>query len=145
MLSVTRAAAAVISDSEGRVLLIRQNHGHKQWALPGAHVEAVDVPTDAIVREIRQETGLETQVQSLVGLYHLAGGTDEELPDLLTYAFQCRMVGGEAVLNQSQQGRIGQLAWHAPQEPPEPATATAGAVLADVAAGRVGVVRRLSR
>ncbi|HSV65401.1 MAG TPA: NUDIX hydrolase [Mycobacteriales bacterium] len=144
MNDVTRATAAIIGDPEGRVLLVQQNHGHRHWGLPGAHIEPADLPTDAVVREVRRETGLETQVVGLVGLYHLTGG-DDELPDLLTYAFQCEVVSGEPVLNQHQHGRIGHLGWHAPHAAPSPATATAAAVLADLAAGNTGVVRHLSR
>jgi len=147
MNDVTRATAGVIGDNEGRILLVQQNHGHRQWGLPGAHIGAGVLPDEAIVREIRRETGLETEVVGLVGLYHLTGGVDEldELPDLLTYAFQCRVVTGEPVLNQCQQGRIGHLGWHTPGLPPRPATVTAGAVLEDLHAGYQGVVRHLKR
>jgi 8-oxo-dGTP diphosphatase len=143
---VTRAAAAVIGDTEGRVLLVQQNSGQQRWGLPGAHIEPADVPTDAIVREVRRETGLETRVVDLVGLYHLTGGMDgdlEDLPDLITYAFRCEVVTGEAVLN--GKGRIGHLGWHSPKDPPHPTTTTANAAVADAAAGLSGVVRHLAR
>jgi 8-oxo-dGTP diphosphatase len=147
MNDVTRAAAGVIGDTEGRVLLVQQNHGHKPWGLPGAHIEPAELPDEAIVREIRRETGLETRVVGMLGLYHLTGGVDEldELPDLLTYAFRCEIVGGEPVLNQCQQGRIAHLGWHSPGLTPMPATVTASAVLDDLHAGHHGVVRHLKR
>jgi len=144
MNSVTRATAAIIGDAEGRVLLVQQTSGQKRWGLPGAHIEPVELPTEAVVREVRRETGLETRVVDLVGLYHLTGGLDgdeEDLPDLITYAFRCEMVTGEAVLN--GQGRIGHLGWH--DEVPQPATYTAAAAVADAVAGRSGVVRHLAR
>jgi 8-oxo-dGTP diphosphatase len=147
MNDVTRAAAGVIGDSEGRILLVQQNHGHKPWGLPGAHIDARDLPDEAIVREIRRETGLETEVVGLLGLYHLTGGMNEldELPDLLTYAFQCRVVTGEPVLNQCHLGRIAHLSWHTPGVTPSPATVTASAVLDDLHVGASGVVRHLKR
>jgi 8-oxo-dGTP diphosphatase len=144
MNDVTRATAAVIRDPEGRILLVQLNHGHRRWGLPGAHIEPSELPDQAIIREIRRETGLETEVVELMGLYHLTGGEDE-LPDLLTYAFRCSVVSGEPVLNQAQHGRIGHLGWHTPDLVPSPATATANAVLNDLCAGRSGVVRHLSR
>ena len=145
MTDVTRATAAIIGDSEGRVLLVQLNHGQRRWGLPGAHVESEDLPTTAVVREVRCETGLETRVVDLVGLYHLTGGDEEDLPDLLTYVFRCEVVEGEAVLNQHHNGRLCHLGWHQPEALPKPATATAAAVLADVAAGRSGVVRHVMR
>src|SRR5260370_37730879 len=107
---VTRATAAIIDDSEGRVLLVRQSYGQKRWGLPGAHIEPTDLPTQAVVREVRRETGLETRVVDMVGLYHLRGALDgdaEDLPAVRTYAFRCEVVEGEPALN--GYGRIAPL------------------------------------
>jgi ADP-ribose pyrophosphatase YjhB (NUDIX family) len=146
MTDVTRAAAAVIPDAEGRILLVHQSGGQRRWGLPGAHVPPSELPVDAVVREVRRETGLEIRVVDLLGLYHLSGGLDgdeEELPDVLTYAFRCEPVAGEAVLN--GRGRICDLGWYSPAGVPEKLTATAQAALDDCGAGRSGVVRDLSR
>jgi ADP-ribose pyrophosphatase YjhB (NUDIX family) len=146
MRDVTRAAAAVISDSEGRVLLVQQSSGRRRWGLPGAHIGPRDLPVNAIVREVRRETGMEIRVVDLLGLYHLTGalaGDDEELPDVLTYAFRCEATSGEPVLN--GRGRICDLGWYEPVALPDPVTATAQAALEDCGSGRSGVVRDLSR
>ncbi|MFL6129783.1 MAG: NUDIX domain-containing protein [Mycobacteriales bacterium] len=146
MRDVKRAVAAVIGDSEGRVLLVQQSSGRRRWGLPGAHLGPYDLPMTAIVREVRRETGMETRVVDLLGLYHLTGalaGADEELPDVLTYAFRCEPVSGEPVLN--GRGRICDLGWYGPLALPDPVTATAQAALQDCGAGRSGVVRDLSR
>ena len=143
---VTRAAAAVICDPEGRVLLARQDSGQHRWGLPGAHLGPGELPAEAVVREVRRETALEVRVVDLLGLYRLTGplpGDEEELPDLLTYAFRCEPVAGEPVLN--GQGRIDDLGWYAPDGLPDPVTATAVAAAADCGEGRSGVVRDLTR
>lgn len=146
MRDVTRAAAAVICDSEGRVLLAQQSSGRRHWGLPGAHIGPHDLPVTAIVREVRQETGMEIRIVDLLGLYHLTGalaGDEEELPDVLTYAFRCEAVSGEPVLN--ERGRLCQLSWYGSDGLPGAVTATAQAAVEDCAAGRSGVVRDLSR
>jgi 8-oxo-dGTP pyrophosphatase MutT (NUDIX family) len=147
MRDVTRAAAAVICDSEGRVLLAQQSSGRQHWGLPGAHLGPHDLPVSAVVREVRQETGMEVRVVDLLGLYHLTGtlaGDDEELPDVLTYAFRCEPVSAdEPVLN--GRGRISHLGWYGPSALPSAVTATAQAAVEDCGAGRSGVVRDLSR
>jgi len=141
--TIHRAAAAVILDHEGRLLLVQQDYGHRKWGLPGApHVEPHELPTQVIVRELLREIGLETRVTDLVGLYHLSGG-DDELPDLLTYTFRCEIVDGEAVIN--ERGRICHVGWHPPDAVPPPATATAKAAAEDAAAGRTGVIRHITR
>jgi 8-oxo-dGTP diphosphatase len=143
---VTRAAAAVLCDAEGRVLLARQASAKHRWGLPGAHIEPSDPPAEAVLRELRRETSIEAKVVDLLGLYLLCGhlrGDEEDLPDLLTYAFRCELVTGEPVLN--GRGRIDDLGWYDAAALPGMVTATAAAAVADCAGSRSGVVRTLTR
>jgi ADP-ribose pyrophosphatase YjhB (NUDIX family) len=143
---VTRAAAAVLCDREGRALLVHQTGGRHRWGLPGGPIRPRDMPADAALRELRRETSLEARIVDMVGLYHLCGqlpGDEEDLPDLLTYAFRCELVTGEPVLNGI--GRIDDLGWYDAAALPTLVTATATAALADCADGRSGVVRMLTR
>jgi hypothetical protein len=103
-------------------------------------------PAQAVVRELRRETGIEARVVDLLGLYLLCGhlrGDEEDLPDLLTYAFRCELVSGEPVLN--GRGRIDDLGWYESGCLPRKITATAAAVLDDCACSLSGVVRTLTR
>jgi 8-oxo-dGTP pyrophosphatase MutT (NUDIX family) len=143
---VTRAAAAVLCDAEGRVLLARHASAKHRWGLPGARIEPTDPPADAVLRELRRETGIEARIVDLLGLYLLCGqlsGDEEQLPDLLTYAFRCELVSGEPVLN--GRGRIDHLGWYDSACLPDPVTATAAAAVTDSAGSRSGVVRTLTR
>lgn len=143
---VTRAAAAVLCDAEGRVLLVRQANARHRWGLPGAHIKPADPPPEAVLRELRRETGIEARIVDLLGLYLLCGrlrGDDEELPDLLTYAFRCELVSGEPVLN--GRGRIDHLGWYDHGCLPTQVTRTAAAAVQDSAGSLSGVVRTLTR
>lgn len=146
MKQVVRAAAALLTDGQQRALLVQQGYGQRRWGLPGSGIRSDDLPVQAVVREVRVETALEIEVVDLIGLYHLSGNEpegDEGLPDLLTYVFGCRVVGGEPVLN--EMGRISRLGWYDLSDVPHPATTTANAAMKDAAAGRSGVVADLSR
>lgn len=48
----------------GRVLLGANDRG--EWELPGGHIEAGETPEEALVREFREETGLNVQPRRLV-------------------------------------------------------------------------------
>jgi 8-oxo-dGTP pyrophosphatase MutT (NUDIX family) len=143
---VTRAAAAVLCDGEGRALLVRQVGGQHRWGLPGGHIEPRDLPGTAALRELRRETSLEARIVDLIGLYTLCGqlpGDEEDLPDLMTYAFRCELITGEPVLNGI--GRIDDLGWYDAATLPGMVTVTATAALQDCAGSRSGVVRTLTR
>ena len=143
---VTRAAAAVLCDAEGRVLLARQANARHRWGLPGAHIEPSDSPAHAVLRELRRETGIEAKIVDLLGLYLLSGhlrGDEEDLPDLLTYVFRCELVSGEPVLN--GRGRIDHLGWYDSGCLPTHVTTTAAAAVRDCAGSLSGAVRTLSR
>jgi len=78
---------ALIFDDEGRVLL-----GHRRdvdwWNLPGGGMEAGETVDEALCREVREETGLEIEVERLVGVY----SKPQKQEVVLT--FRCRNIGG---------------------------------------------------
>lgn len=137
MNGLTRATAAVLTDAEGRVLLIRLGDGpRRQWSLPGGELASDEPPDAALTRDVERTTGSPIRVVDLVGLYHLGGA--EHLPDLLTYVFRCEVVG-------RRPESVPYLGWHPRRRVPTPVTRTACAVLTDTAAGRAGLVRHLQR
>jgi 8-oxo-dGTP diphosphatase len=60
---------AIIKDPGGRLLLIRRGHAPEagRWSLPGGRVEPGESDQQAVIREIREETGLEIECDQLVG------------------------------------------------------------------------------
>jgi 8-oxo-dGTP diphosphatase len=60
---------AVVTDARGRLLLVRRGHdpGAGLWSLPGGHIEPGESDTEALVREMLEETGLTVAPGRLLG------------------------------------------------------------------------------
>ena len=67
--SVIPCVGAVIKDGQGRLLLIKRGHapGAGLWSLPGGRIEPGETDTEALVREMREETGLVIEAGQLIG------------------------------------------------------------------------------
>jgi ADP-ribose pyrophosphatase YjhB (NUDIX family) len=144
MSSLTSAVGAVVTDPAGRVLLCQQSQGHRLWALPGGRIRTGESPVAAVIRDVREGTGMEPEIVDLVGMYQLTGDTcGEDLPDVLVYVFRGVAAAGEVTLNAP--GRIRRLSWHDPGHLPDPTTPTTRAAVADATAGRSGVLRVVHR
>jgi 8-oxo-dGTP diphosphatase len=64
----TELAGGVIVDPDGRLLLIHRNTPElTQWELPGGNVELGETPDVAVIREIREELGIEIVVGRELG------------------------------------------------------------------------------
>lgn len=60
---------AVIEDETGRLLVVQRQHdpGAGLWSIPGGRVEPGESDAEALVREVREETGLDCVVGDLLG------------------------------------------------------------------------------
>jgi HAD superfamily hydrolase (TIGR01450 family) len=97
--SISPGVAAVITDADRRVLLVhRLDNG--LWGLPSGHVERGETVRAAIIREVREETGLNVEVVRLIGVYSDPASQTFVYPSgaavqFVTCCFHCRAVGGE--------------------------------------------------
>jgi ADP-ribose pyrophosphatase YjhB (NUDIX family) len=64
-------AEAVILDERGRVLLGRRafDPGKDLWDLPGGFLHEQELPIDALLREVREETGLDIEPVEFLGFW----------------------------------------------------------------------------
>ena len=63
----TRPAAYVVIVDDGRLLLSHGTDG-SGWQLPGGGMEADETPEQTAVRELREETGFEVELDALLGV-----------------------------------------------------------------------------
>ena len=76
---------------EDRILLLRQRAGIRGYSLPGGTLEEGETLAEALIREMREETGLDVEVGRLLYLC-------DHLPDSETHVvhvtFEVRRTGG---------------------------------------------------
>lgn len=81
---------AVVFDDAGRLLLIRRAHAPAagQWSIPGGRVEPGESHEQAVVREVREETGLRVTIVREVGMVYrdLPTGDRYAIRDFLAVA-----------------------------------------------------------
>ena len=61
----------------GRIDLKDQSREKLLWSLPKGHIEAGESPEQAAIREVREETGIESEIQKSLGVidfWFMAGG-----------------------------------------------------------------------
>jgi 8-oxo-dGTP diphosphatase len=93
----TLCAGGVLVDGSGRVLLVRRGHEPYagRWSLPSGRAEPGEDVREAASREVLEETGLDVEVDELLGVVRrqdAAGEFHYEIHD-----FACRIVGGTLV------------------------------------------------
>ena len=112
--SVVPAASAVVTNDAGEILLQRRSD-NDLWALPGGTMDLGERIAETVVREVREETGLEVEVTGIVGVYsdpgHVIAYSDGEVRQEFNLCFAARLVGGQlSVSDESTEVR-----WVAPQ------------------------------
>lgn len=84
----TRVTGIVIEDNE--ILLLDQDtDGPRSWSLPGGKVEEGETLAEALVREMREETGVEVEVGRLLYV------CDNVKAHVVHVTFEARRVGGQ--------------------------------------------------
>jgi ADP-ribose pyrophosphatase YjhB (NUDIX family) len=132
-------SAAIFRD--GRVLLVRRARppAHGLYTLPGGGVEPGESLEQAVIREVREETGLAVAPLGLVGFREAiardAAGRVERHFVILPFA--ARWVAGEIALNEE----LAEAHWRTPDELAGLKTTEGLADIVAAAAERIALVR----
>jgi 8-oxo-dGTP diphosphatase len=82
-----RVAVSALIFNMGRILLCYRSD-IDWWNLPGGGMEEGETVDEAVCREVCEETGLEVEVESLVGVY------SKPQKQEIVLTFRCRITGG---------------------------------------------------
>lgn len=109
-MKIVLVSAVALIDADGRVLLAQRPSGKSMaglWEFPGGKVEAGETPEAALIRELKEELGIDTWQSCLAPLTFAS----HAYPDfhLLMPLFACRKWQGTATPREGQT-----LAWVRP-------------------------------
>ena len=92
------AVGGVVENEHGEILLVKHNNG--EWACPGGQIEVGENLVDALIREIREESGINVSVDKLFWVgsnteTHEGHSGVKIVPTKVIFNFICSFIGGE--------------------------------------------------
>jgi 8-oxo-dGTP diphosphatase len=105
---------ALIIDEDRILLVKRKQEPYKgYWDIPGGFLEGGEHPENGLLREIREETGLEVRPIKLLGIFMDKYGPDAD--DTLNIHYLAEVIGGEAKAGSD----AGELRWFSKKNLPK--------------------------
>jgi 8-oxo-dGTP diphosphatase len=92
-----KTSTAIIPFPNDKILLIKRNTAPftGYWALPGGRMDPGETVEQTIVREVKEETGLDVEITQKIGEYIEKGIKDDVDYEYYPTCFVVKVVGGE--------------------------------------------------
>lgn len=93
------AAGGFVENTKGEILLVKtRREGH--WVFPGGQVEVGENLIDGVIREVKEESGIDAKVSHLVGVFSNTATYEGHsgvkiVPTKVMFDFVCDPIGGE--------------------------------------------------
>lgn len=91
----SKPCAGALIVQKDKILLVRRNKAPYKWYwdIPGGFLEPGEHPEDGIIREVKEETGLEVRPLEIIGIFMDKYGPDAD--DTLNIHYLAEVVGGK--------------------------------------------------
>ena len=107
--AIVAAAAAVVTNDQGEILL-QKRVDNELWAIPGGRMDIGESIAQTVVREVKEETGLDGEPTGLVGIYsdpgHVIAYADGEVRQEFSICFAARIVGGQLAVADAESSEV---------------------------------------
>ena len=102
MANELRLTVSAVIERDEHYLFVR-NRKSGLWSLPSGKLEYKETPTQALIRECRQEIGAYVDVIGLIGIYQFNSMHDNWITD---FAHQCRLRGEPRIVRPKEIDKI---------------------------------------
>ncbi len=110
-------ACTLIFNDDGQVLLTRRADNGK-WCVPGGHMDMDETIRRTAIRETKEETGLDVEIERMSGMYSVVYPAnlfpERKSRSAFIVAFRCKRLGGELTLNEE----VTEFGWFNPHNLP---------------------------
>ena len=114
------AVVGAIIEKDEKVLLVKEagTMDKGKWNQPAGWIEVGQSPAEAVVKEVKEETGLDFDPTGLIGIYstayvYKAPFRHGQIPHPIKFIFRGRVIGGELIESNDE---IAETNWFAVQE-----------------------------
>lgn len=95
---IVPATSAIVLNEAGEILL-QERSDNVLWALPGGTMNPGESVAQCVIREVKEETGLDVKPEYIIGIYshpaHIVAYSDGEVRQQFSICFFCSLLGGE--------------------------------------------------
>lgn len=82
---------AVITNAEGKILLVKATYGNKGWGLPGGSLEPGETIHETLIRECKEELDVAIDILYMSGMYF------HKAHDSHALIFRCDILGSSPI------------------------------------------------
>ena len=95
---------AVILNPDNKVLICKSSKWNQKYVIPGGHIEAGEKMEEALIREVKEETGLEVYDLELLGITEsIYSKSFQNQKHFIFIDYICRSDSDQVVLNDEAQ------------------------------------------
>ena len=88
-----KVISGCIIEKDKKILMVQEGleHCYGQWNYPAGHVNEFEKITDAAIREVKEETGLDVKLKGVLPIY----AVDKKYETHIIIRFVAEIIGGE--------------------------------------------------
>ncbi|WP_040772663.1 NUDIX domain-containing protein [Nocardia pneumoniae] len=100
--SLVPGGSALVVDDNGAILMQRRADSGN-WSLPGGTMEIGETLEQCVIRETKEETGLDIEITGLLGIYtdpeHVIAYSDGEVRQEFNVTYYAQVIGGQLLVS----------------------------------------------